>query len=56
VASLVASVALLGVFTVIEARSENPLLPPRLLRDRDRTGANLIMVCVGAVFFPLLFS
>ena len=56
VASLVASVALLGVFTVIEARSENPLLPPRLLRDRDRTGTNLIMVCVGAVFFPLLFS
>src|SRR5512132_169624 len=55
VGSLVASVALLGVFTVIEARSENPLLPPRLLRDRDRNGANLIMVSVGAVFFPLLF-
>jgi EmrB/QacA subfamily drug resistance transporter len=55
VASLVASMVLLAAFTVIEAGSENPLLPLRLLRDRDRTGANLIMVCVGAVFFPMLF-
>jgi predicted MFS family arabinose efflux permease len=55
VASLAASVVLLTVFTVIEARSEHPLLPLRLLRDRDRTGANLIMVCVGAALFSLFF-
>jgi EmrB/QacA subfamily drug resistance transporter len=55
VASLAASVVLLAAFTVIEGRSENPLLPLRLLRDRDRTGANLVMVCVGAVFFGLFF-
>jgi hypothetical protein len=55
VASLVASVVLLAAFTVIEARTRNPLLPLRLLGDRDRTGANLIMVCSGAVFFPMLF-
>src|SRR5262249_58183131 len=39
----------------IEARSHNPLLPLRLLRDRDRTGANLIMVCVGTAIFGMLF-
>jgi EmrB/QacA subfamily drug resistance transporter len=55
VASLAASVVLLAAFTVIEARSRNPLLPLRLLRDRDRTGANLIMVCVGTAIFGMFF-
>jgi predicted MFS family arabinose efflux permease len=55
VASLAASAVLLAVFVVTEARSENPLLPLRLLRDRDRTGANLIMVCVGAAIFGMFF-
>src|SRR6476469_925349 len=31
------------------------MLPTRLLRDRDRTGANLIMVCVGAATFGMFF-
>ncbi len=55
VASLAASALLLAAFTVIEARSRNPLLPLRLLRDRDRTGANLIMLCVGTVIFGMFF-
>jgi hypothetical protein len=55
VASLAASMVLLAAFTVIEARDENPLLPLHLLRDRDRTGANLIMVCVGAATFGMFF-
>jgi EmrB/QacA subfamily drug resistance transporter len=55
VASLAASALLLAAFTVIEARSKNPLLPLRLLRDRDRTGANLIMLCVGTVIFGMFF-
>ena len=55
VASLAASMVLLAAFTVIEARDENPLLPLRLLRDRDRTGANLIMVCVGTAIFGMFF-
>jgi len=57
VGALASSVALLAAFAVIELRSQNPLLPLRLLRDRNRTGANLIMLCVGAgiagVFFFL---
>src|SRR5262249_46658735 len=32
-----------------------PLLPLRLLRARARTGANLIMVCVGTAIFGMLF-
>jgi EmrB/QacA subfamily drug resistance transporter len=55
VASLAASALLLAAFTVIEARSKNPLLPLRLLADRDRTGANLIMLCVGTVIFGMFF-
>jgi predicted MFS family arabinose efflux permease len=55
VASLAASALLLAAFTVIEARSKNPLLPLRLLRDRDRTGANLIMLCAGTVIFGMFF-
>ncbi len=55
VASLAASVGLLAAFVVIEARSEHPLLPVRLLRDRNRTGANLIMLCVGAATSGIFF-
>src|SRR6266571_615680 len=55
VASLAASALLLAAFTVIETRSKHPLLPLRLLRDRDRTGANLIMLCVGTVIFGMFF-
>ncbi|HZC40942.1 MAG TPA: MFS transporter, partial [Streptosporangiaceae bacterium] len=39
VASLAASAVLLGAFAVIETRTGHPLLPVRLLADRNRTGA-----------------
>ena len=55
VVSLAASLVLLAAFAVIETRSEHPILQTRLLRDRDRTGANLIMVCVGAATFGMFF-
>ena len=32
-----------------------PLLPVRLLRDRNRAGANLIMLCVGTAFLAMFF-
>src|SRR5207245_9868335 len=38
VASLAAAVVLLAAFAVVETRSPQPLLPFRLLRDRNRTG------------------
>jgi EmrB/QacA subfamily drug resistance transporter len=55
VASLAASVLLLAAFAVIEVRSQHALLPLHLLRDRDRTGANLILVCVGAAVVGMFF-
>jgi EmrB/QacA subfamily drug resistance transporter len=55
VASLAASVVLLAAFTVIEIRSEHAVLPVRLLRDRNRNGANLIMLCVGTAIFGMFF-
>src|SRR6266568_3463925 len=55
VASLAASAVLLAAFAVIEARGKDPMLPVRLLADRDRTGANLIMLCVGTAIFGMFF-
>jgi len=40
VAALAAAVVLLASFAVIETRSRYALLPMRLLRSRDRSGAN----------------
>jgi EmrB/QacA subfamily drug resistance transporter len=55
VASLAASMLLLAAFAVIETRSTHALLPVRLLADRNRTGANLIMLCGGAAIFGMFF-
>jgi len=55
VAALAASVVLLAAFAVIEIRSERALLPVRLLADRNRTGANLVMLCIGTAIFGMFF-
>ena len=54
-ASLVASVVLLVSFVLIEMRSSHPLLPMRVLADRNRSGAYLIMLCVSTGLFGLFF-
>jgi EmrB/QacA subfamily drug resistance transporter len=53
VVSLAAGAALLAAFVVIEARSSQALLPLRLLRNRDRAGANLIMLVLGTAIFGM---
>jgi EmrB/QacA subfamily drug resistance transporter len=55
VASLAAAAVLLAAFGLTERRSKNALLPMRLLRSRDRTGAYLIMLCVGTALFGMFF-
>ncbi len=55
IVSLVASVVLLVTFGVIEARSKHGLVPLRVLRSRDRTGAYLISLCVGTAMFGMFF-
>ncbi len=53
--SLTVSVVLLVSFVLIEMRSSRPLLPMRVLADRNRSGAYLIMLCVATGLFGLFF-
>jgi predicted MFS family arabinose efflux permease len=55
IVSLVAAVVLLVAFGFIEVRSKHALVPMRVLRSRDRTGAYLIMLCVGTALFGIFF-
>jgi EmrB/QacA subfamily drug resistance transporter len=54
-ASLAASIVLLVSFVLIERRSSRPLLPMRVLADRSRSGAYLMMLCIGTALFGLFF-
>jgi predicted MFS family arabinose efflux permease len=50
---LAASVALLSAFVVIQQRSANPLLPMRVVLDRDRGGSFLAMGLAGSGMFAV---
>ena len=53
--SLVAAVVLLVAFAIIEVRSRSALVPIRVLRCRDRSGAYLISLCIGTALFGMFF-
>jgi EmrB/QacA subfamily drug resistance transporter len=55
IVSLVAAVVLLASFLVIESRSQHALMPLRIFRNRNRSGAYLIMLCVGTAMFGMFF-
>jgi EmrB/QacA subfamily drug resistance transporter len=55
VISLAAAAALLAAFVVIETRSRYALLPMRLMRSRDRSGAFLISLCLGTANLGMFF-
>jgi len=55
VVSLVAAVVLLVAFGFIEARSKHALVPVRVLRSRDRSGAYLLSLCIGTALFGMFF-
>jgi EmrB/QacA subfamily drug resistance transporter len=52
---VVASVALAGLFAVIESRSAAPLMPLRVLRSRTLVGGNLVLLVVGMLAFGVSF-
>jgi EmrB/QacA subfamily drug resistance transporter len=54
-ASLGAAVVLLASFIVIEMRSSHALMPLRIFNNRNRSGAYLIMLCVGMAMFGMFF-
>jgi EmrB/QacA subfamily drug resistance transporter len=51
VGSIAAGVALLAAFVVLQARGSHPLLPLRVVLDRDRGGSYLAVGIVGAGMF-----
>ena len=55
IVSLIAAVVLLVTFVIIESRSEHALMPLRIFRNRDRSAANLIMLCIGTAMFGMFF-
>ncbi len=50
---LVVGVALLAAFAAWQTRAPNPLLPPRVLLDRNRGGAYLAVLMIGAAMFGI---
>ncbi|MGH3069265.1 MAG: MFS transporter [Streptosporangiaceae bacterium] len=55
IVSLTAAVVLLVSFVFIESRSKYALMPLRIFRNRDRSSANLIMLCIGTAMFGMFF-
>ncbi len=53
--SLAAAIILLTSFIVIEMRSPHALMPLRIFNNRNRSGAYLIMLCVGTALFGMFF-
>ena len=50
---LVASVVLLVAFVIIENRTAEPLLPPRVFTERNRAGAFLVSLLIGLALFGM---
>jgi predicted MFS family arabinose efflux permease len=55
VATLAGALASLVSFFVIEARTAEPLLPLRILRDRNRIGVYTMLLFLAAAFFGMFF-
>lgn len=47
------SAALLVAFALIESRSDDPLLPPRIVLDRNRGGAFIVQLLLGAALLAV---
>ncbi|MET7755088.1 MFS transporter [Streptomyces sp. NPDC005389] len=55
IGSFIAAVVLLGVFLLIERRSQQPITPLRMFADRNRSGTYAIMLCLAAAIFGMFF-
>jgi EmrB/QacA subfamily drug resistance transporter len=54
-ASFVTSAILLPVFLILQARSNDPLLPLRLFNDRNRAGSYLAMLLLGFGLMGMIY-
>jgi EmrB/QacA subfamily drug resistance transporter len=55
VTSLAGGLVLLVAFGVVEVRSDHPMLPPRLLTDRNRTASYIVMFGLTGPIFAVSF-
>ena len=55
IALLVASVALIAAFVLIESRTQSPLMPLRILRNRSVASADAVGLLVGAALLSMFF-
>jgi EmrB/QacA subfamily drug resistance transporter len=55
VACLVIAPLLYALFILVETRSKNPVLPLRLLADRNRAATYVVMLCAAAAIFGVFF-
>jgi len=55
IAAIAAGVVLLVLFALIERRVRQPLLPGRILADRDRLASYTVMMLVPAAMFTMFF-
>ncbi|MFJ2937203.1 MFS transporter [Streptomyces sp. NPDC087219] len=55
IGSFIAAIVLLGVFLLIERRSQQPITPLRMFADRNRSGTYAIMLCLAAAIFGMFF-
>jgi EmrB/QacA subfamily drug resistance transporter len=55
IVSLIASAVLLAAFGLIEWRSRHALMPLRILANRSRSGAYLVMLCLATAMFGIFF-
>jgi len=55
VTSLAVGLMLLAAFAVVEVRSDHPMLPPRLLTDRNRNASYIVMFCLTGSIFAVSF-
>ena len=53
--SLVAGVALLATFAVVESRTEHPLLPIRIFQNRTRAASFIAMMLLPAAMFAMFY-
>src|SRR5437667_233861 len=54
-ASFAAGAVLLAVFVLIERFSRAPMVPPPVVRDRNRGGANAVMLLLGAGMLAMFY-
>jgi EmrB/QacA subfamily drug resistance transporter len=52
---LAASVVLLSTFGLIETRSKAPLMPLSIFKNRNRSGAYAMMLCIGIALFSMFY-